>query len=100
MANTMNTMFRMFLIFIGFIGNTFFRCEDTTIICKYVSLLMFFMVLIAFISLFSQTCFYHIHHIVTQFLAFIDEVCEHGADGIVVFMIIDGVDVFRLQMIT
>ena len=49
-------------------------------------------------SIASKSCLHNVDYVVTQLLAFIDEVGKYRSNGLVVFMVVDCSDVVVLQL--
>ena len=48
---------------------------------------------------YTHTSLHYVHHIVAEFLAFLDDIHIHGTDGVGIEMVVYIVDVLALQLI-
>ena len=48
---------------------------------------------------YTHTSLHYVHHVVAEFLAFLDDVHIHGTDGVGIEMVVYIVDVLALQLI-
>ena len=48
---------------------------------------------------YAHTGLHYVHHVVAEFLAFLDDVHIHGTDGVGIEMVVYIVDVLALQLI-
>ena len=49
---------------------------------------------------YTHTSLHYVHHVVAEFLAFLDDIHIHGTDGVGIEMVVYIVDVLALQLIT
>ena len=49
---------------------------------------------------YPHTSLHYVHHVVAEFLAFLDDIHIHGTDGVGIEMVVYIVDVLALQLIT
>ena len=48
---------------------------------------------------YAHTSLHYVHHVVAEFLAFLDDIHIHGTDGVGIEMVVYIVDVLALQLI-
>ena len=48
---------------------------------------------------YTHTSLHYVHHVVAEFLAFLDDIHIHGTDGVGIEMVVYIVDVLALQLI-
>ena len=48
---------------------------------------------------YTHTSLHYVHHIVAEFLAFLDDIHIHGTDGVGIEMVVYIVDVLALQLV-
>ena len=48
---------------------------------------------------YTHTSLHYVHHVVAEFLAFLDDIHIHGTDGVGIEMVVYIVDVLALQLV-